>query len=152
MHITINAYNAILWLTADTPPNPLRKPLLFSVAPLVRTLFEELITLLFLLHDIPNLIISLRMTHYTELWIEREAAQKYYDKIPKWQVYIKDLDSQLDKLAKRLQLTSEQINNPKKKIGRFPTPGKAVNILKIKYPNSQVIPWESLISIRHRQN
>lgn len=146
MRITINTYNTILWITADTPPNPLRKPLLFSVAPLVRTLFEELISTIFILHDVPNLLISLNMTAYTELWIERRAAQKYYDQIPKWQNYIQTLDVKLDNLAKELNLTSAQISNPIKEIGRFPTPGKTVDILKKRYTNSAAIPFMEFIN------
>lgn len=146
IRIAINTYNAILSLIADSPSDPLKKPLLFAVAPLVRTLFEELITLLFVLHDVPNLMITLNMTGYTEAWLEREASKKYYNKIPKWQTYIDDLDGQLNKMAQEMQLTPDQINRPVKFIGRWPTPGKAIKILKLRYPKSGVIPFMEFLT------
>lgn len=146
IRITINTYNAILSLIADSPADTLRKPLLFAVAPLVRTLFEELITLLFVLHDVPNLMISLNMTGYTEAWLEREASKKYYDKIPKWQKYIDDLDSQLNKMAREMHLTPDQMNRPNKDIGRWPTPGRVVRILNIHYKKSPVIPFMEFLT------
>lgn len=146
MRVTINTYNAFLWLTAQIPEDVRRKPLLFATAPIVRTFFEELIALLFIFHDLPNLLITLNMTAYTDLWCERKAAQKYYSNLPKWQVYISELDGQLASMAKKMNLTSNQANNPLKEIGRWPTPGKAVGILKKKYSTSPVIPFMEFIN------
>jgi hypothetical protein len=146
MKISINTYNAILTLTATTPPDPLRKPLLFAAAPMVRTLFEELATLLFMFHDLPNIVVSYIMTGYTEIWIERREAQKHYSHIPKWQIYISELDKQLDNLAKSLNLTPEQTAHPIKYIGRWPTPGAAVRILKVRYKSSRVIPFMEFLN------
>lgn len=147
MRITINSYNAFLALTGDIPKDYYRKPLLFAAAPLVRSIFEDLATLIFLLVDIPNLSISYTAGGYAELWFERRASEKYYGNIPKWQAYIAELDEKLDLLAKQLQLTPAQIKNPFNEKLVWPTPGrKMLNVLNARYGNSPVIPFMEFLN------
>src|SRR6266478_6540973 len=54
VRIAINTFYTIMFISADIPKDPLRKPAFaLSLAPLTRTLFEQLITFLFMLEDIP---------------------------------------------------------------------------------------------------
>jgi len=147
MRITINSYNAILALTADIPKDLYRKPLLFAAAPLVRSVFEDLATLIFLLVDLPNLSISYTAGGYAELWFERRASEKYYGDIPKWQIYIAELDEKMDELATQLKLTPAQAKDPFKEKLVWPTPGrKMLNVLKARYGRSQVIPFMEFLN------
>jgi hypothetical protein len=147
MRITINTYEAILNLTATADGNPLRKPLVFATAPLVRSLFEELATLLFMLHDIPNLMVSFECGAYTELWQERRASQKYYGKIPKWKTYIAGLDKKLEEIADEIKLTKAQRQNPIAQKLQWPTPGrKMLQIIKIRYPESPALSFMEFLN------
>jgi len=145
MRVAINAYAAIMWLVADIPEDPRRKPLVLSVAPLVRSLFEELMSLIFVFQNYEGLIQSFILTNYTEISLELEHAKKYHGDRPEWQSYINKLDQRRTNLAASLGLTSEQSSNPLKNLGRWPTPGKMINILKLRYPNSTGIEFMEFV-------
>src|SRR5687767_4146977 len=57
VRIAINTFHTIMFISADIPKDPLRKPAFaLSLAPLTRTLFEQLITFVFMIEDIPTYI------------------------------------------------------------------------------------------------
>jgi len=143
--IVINMYATIMWISADIPEDPRRKMLILSAAPLVRTLFEELMSLIFILQDVTRMVPSLITTNYTEIWIEKEHTEKYYGNDPLWQNYISNLDKQLKQLAISLNLTPEQISNPRKYIKRWPTPGGMIRVMKAQFPKSQDIDFMEFI-------
>jgi len=67
IRIAANTYATIAYVCADTPEDVFRKPqFALSVAPMVRSLFEELTMILFLLEDIPAHIEFLFKTGYAE--------------------------------------------------------------------------------------
>ena len=138
MRVTQNTYEAILWLSADKPVDPQRRLLVLATAPLVRTLFEELISLIFILQDIPRLIPAFVITGYTEVWRERRHALNYQDGKPEWKNYLSRLDKRLNALAKDLNLSLSQASNPR---SQWPTPGRTKDEMKKHFKNSPDIPF-----------
>lgn len=145
MRIVINTYASIMWLSADIPEDPRRKMLVLSTPPLVRTLFEELVNLIFLFHDLPALVDCYARTNYTEIDLELKHAKKYHGSLPEWQKYISDLETRLAGLAVTLNLTTDEVANPYKKIGRWPTPGRMVNIARQRWPNSTSVDFMEFV-------
>lgn len=146
MRVVLNMYDTIMWISADLPKDPRRKMLVLSVSPLVRTLFEELMSLIFIFQDVSRLIPCLIMTNYTEIWIEREHAKKYHGNDSRWDNYISGLDQRLTDIGNSLNLTPDQIAKPRKFIGRWPTPGKMVDELKKQFKTSPDIPFMEYVN------
>jgi hypothetical protein len=142
VRIAINTFNTIMFISADTPKDPLRKPAFaLSLAPLTRTLFEQLITFVFMIEDIPNYIPWLFKTGYTEYRIELKHCLEYHGTATEWQPYINGLRAQIAKVEKESQLTAEEIADPWNTIRRWPTPGGMLRKLKSEHKTSRAIPF-----------
>lgn len=142
VRIAINTFNTIMFISADIPKDPHRKPAFaLSLAPLTRTLFEQLITFVFMIEDIPTYIPWLFKTAYTEYRIQLEHCLQYHGTAAEWQPYIGGLRAQITLFEKESQLTVDEISNPRKNIGRWPTPGGMLHILKSEHKTSQAIPF-----------
>lgn len=147
IRLAINTYQTIIYICTDTKEDIDRKPFYaLSLAPLTRTLFEQLIALSFLLENIPKYIPYLFKTGYTERRIELEHCEKYYLSDPSWKNYIDSLKTEIAREEKELKLTPDEIKNPKKVIQRWPTPGKILQKLKTEHPTSQSIPFIEYIN------
>ena len=142
VRIAINTYYTIMFIAADIPKDPHRKPAFaLSLAPLTRTLFEQLITFVFMIEDIPTYIPWLFKTGYTEYRIQLDHTLQYHGTLAEWQPYIRELKDQLKKVEKESQLTPDEVSDPRKNIGRWPTPGGMLHKLKREHPRSQAIPF-----------
>lgn len=141
MRLVQTTYFSILWLTAGVEKDPRRKMLVISAAPLVRTLFEELLTLIYLFHEFPTLILQFERTGYYDLFREVAHAECFHGNDSEWKSYLAKQRTQLDRQASKLQLSVDEISNPKKWIGEWPTPGKMISKVKKDYPNSKSIPF-----------
>lgn len=138
----INTYNTIFFICADIPKDPDRRPIYaLSLPPLTRTLFEQLIMFLFLLVDIPNFVPYLFKTGYTELRIELAHCLKYHGTEKNWKPYIKHLKQRIAHHETTYGLSKREIANPIKTIGRGPTPGGLLRLLKDNRPKAKVIPF-----------
>src|SRR5947207_483492 len=85
IRIATNTYQTIVYTCADSPEDAHRKPeFVLSVAPMVRSLFEQLVMILFLLEDIPNYTEFLFKTGYGERRTELEHVLKYHGALPEW--------------------------------------------------------------------
>ena len=119
VRIAISTYSAILYLCADSPKDPLRDPrFALAVPALVRSLFEELITIIFLVHDIPKYIPYLFKTGYKEDWLELQYCLKYKASDPEWSQYINDIRNRMALKATAYKLTPREIADPDNTIGR----------------------------------
>lgn len=142
IRISINTYNTIKFIIADIPKDPLRKPVYsFSIAPLSRTLFETLVTILFLLEDVPKYINLFMKTGYYQRRLDLAHSQKYYGTSAEWQQYINAQTKQIAKEEIEFNLSAQEIANPKKEIGLWPTPGQILNGLRKNHPQSASIPF-----------
>jgi hypothetical protein len=147
VRLAINTYETILYICSDVANDPKRNPnYALSLSPLTRTLFEQLIALLFLLEDIPAYIPYLFKTGHTERIIELEHCEKYYQTDPDWQQYIDFLKQQIVLERTELKLTPDEIANPKKEIGRWPLPGTILRKLQAEHPTSPAIPFIEFIN------
>jgi len=145
MRLVINTYSSIMWLTADIPADPRRKYLVLATPPLIRSLFEELMYLIFVFHDLPALMQSFAMTNYTELALEINHAERFHHTKPEWSQYISDSKKRLEGLGVKLKLSPKQAENPKSEIGRWPTPGRMIRIVKERWPDSTNIEFMEYI-------
>jgi hypothetical protein len=127
----INTFHTIFFICADTPKDPHRlKRFALSISPLTRTLFEQLILFVFLLEDVPNLVPWLFKTGYTETRIELDHCKKYHGQEPKWREYIAGLKKKVVYAEATYRLTPLEIKNPRDTIGRGPTPGALLSVLR----------------------
>lgn len=128
--IAVNTYATIFFIIADIDYYARQKVFSLSLAPLVRTLFEQLVAFIFLLQDVPRYIPLLFKTGYVERVIQLKHAEKYHGEKAVWKPYIETLKKQIDLEAKTAGLTPDEIANPKKKIGHWPTPGAMLDRLR----------------------
>ncbi|HXT62147.1 MAG TPA: hypothetical protein VN696_03845 [Pyrinomonadaceae bacterium] len=142
MRVAINTFDTIMFIVADSPKDPHRKPrFALSLPPLTRTLFEQLITFVFMIEDIPTYIPWLFKTGYTEYRIHFDHCIKYHGSDSAWQAYISQLKSEIVRLEKECSLNVDEIKNPKKRIGRWPTPGRMLDLLKRDHKQSAPITF-----------
>jgi hypothetical protein len=148
-----NTFHTIFFLCADTPKDPLRlKRFALSVSPLTRTLFEQLILFVFLLEDVPNFVPWLFKTGYTETRIELDHCKKYHARKPRWRKYIAELKKKIAHAEVTYQLTPREIKAPRETIGRGPTPGGLLSVLRNNRPRSKAIPhMEYVLSWLYRE-
>ena len=141
IRIAINTHQAIMYLVATSPKDPLRDPRFVLVVPmLVRSLYEELITIVYLLHDIPNYIPYLFRSGYKERWLELQFRLKYHDE-PAWEESTAELREHMEREAEALKLTPSEVEDPDNAFGRWPQPPKVLSILKKHHPRSSAIDF-----------
>ncbi|MCZ2389713.1 MAG: hypothetical protein LC113_01395 [Acidobacteria bacterium] len=145
MRLVINTYASIMWLTADIPHDPRRKPLVLSASPLVRVLFEELVTLIFFFDDLPARLPWYVETGYSETARELEHAKKHHGDDDGWTDYITDLKVSLTNLEKKLNLRGSEKEGPIRKIDRWPSVGDMIKIVKKRSPDSPTVEFMSYI-------
>lgn len=142
VRIAINTFNTITYICADTPAD-LKRDLKFSlsVPPLNRTLLENVITLLFVLEDIPNHSEWFYKAGWRE-WKEMlEDYKRDYGSLPEWKAFIDTLSDEIEKGKTRLQLTTDEIDNTKKMIKYWPNPGKMPSLIEKSNPNSSSLTF-----------
>lgn len=138
----INTFHTIFYICADTPKDPHRLPIFsLSLPPLTRTLFEQLVKLVFLLEDVPAFVPWLFKTGYTELRLELEHCQAYHGQKKNWKKYIAGLKKRIALAENTYALSQREINNPKDAIGRGPTPGGFYKVLKRNRPKSTALAF-----------
>jgi hypothetical protein len=141
IRIATNTYQTIMYTCADEPEDAHRKPeFALSVVPMVRSLFEELIMILFLLEDIPNYIDLLFKTGYAGRRTELEHVLKYHGNLPEWQDYMDALKKQIAQEEDDFGITANEIRNPSQ-IGKWPTPGRVKQRLERRNPQPAIIPF-----------
>jgi len=142
MRVAINTFYTIMFIIADSPKDPHRKPkFALSLPPLTRTLFEQLITFVFMIEDITTYIPWLFKTGYTEYRIHLDHCVKYHGSDAQWQAYISQLRSEIARLETECSLSADEIRNPKRRIGRWPTPGGMLDLLRKDHKQSAAIPF-----------
>ena len=128
LRIAINTYNTIFFIIADEEHYGRRKQYALSLPPLVRTLFEQLITFIFLIQDISTYIPWLFRTGYNEDRIQLDHVQKYHGAKAGWDQYIGQLKGKIAAEEGTGYLSAQEIKTPDI-IGRWPTPGRMHNRL-----------------------
>lgn len=89
----------------------------------------------FLLEDVPNFVPYVLSTGYTELRLELKHCLTYHGTDKAWKPYIRSLKKRVKDFEVRYKLTKRQIDSPLKTIGRGPTPGGLLKLLKTNRQN-----------------
>jgi hypothetical protein len=144
--VAVTAYHAILSLCSDTPDLPNRKFLSLATGPLVRSLFEELIALIFLLHDVPTYIRLLARSGYREKADEVAHYEKYPQPGQEWDEYIDGIKKQMSVEANHLKLTHNERKNAVNTIPKWHTPKGFLDRLRDDFPTSPAIEFIEYIS------
>lgn len=132
--LVVNNYLALFYLCGDSPKDPTRdKRFILSVHPLVRSMFEELITFGFLLEDIPAHTDFLFQTIYKELRRERDFALNFHKGKQKWEDYADSLNQRLADIRASRNLTEDQAD----RIEKYPSVGRMKDIALKKNPKSK---------------
>jgi hypothetical protein len=120
-----NAYDAILYLCADTPHDAARKPEFALAAPsLSRVVLEALFTTVFALEDLDERTTWFHKAGWREVWEEVERARARYAGDPRWDEYIAELELFLHRRRDELGVTEEEAQNPRKLIKHWPNPSR----------------------------
>jgi hypothetical protein len=140
--INVNTYGTVMFICSDVSKDPALKPeFTYSIPPLVRTIYESLVSIIFILEDVPSNIKFFLKTGYVERQIELNHCQKYYGMLPEWKNYIDAQRAQIIKEEIEFQLSAAEIANPKKTIGRWPTPGGVLAKLRKQYSSSSAVSF-----------
>jgi hypothetical protein len=141
VRLATTTYKAMGFLCADVKDGAERDPL-FALAtpPLNRTILEIIISMLYLLEDLPR---------HTELFYragwrdEEEMLIKYRERYSGrllWDQYIAHRTEMQTKIETNLGITPEE-KNDLNKILRWPKPAKVIRRLQNDYPQSDAIPF-----------
>lgn len=124
-----NVYNAMIYLCADTPKNPLRKPEYALVLPsLSRVVLEALLTLVFTLDDLKARTERYHRSGWRDSLEELDRIRTRYGSDPSWQGYISELETLLQGFKDELKITDDdakktsdkRIKEKEKPIKRWP--------------------------------
>jgi hypothetical protein len=120
-------YRSVRYLCADKPPDPARKlEYSISVSPLNRTILDNLLTLMFVMEDLPVRCRWYFKADWRETRLELERHRVEYGNYPDWQDWLGRFTAYSDGGIKILGLSSAEIATPST-IPSWPNPGKMPN-------------------------
>jgi hypothetical protein len=119
-----NVYNAMIYLCADTPSDPLRKPeFALALPPLSRVVLEALFTLVFTLEDLESRTEWYHKSGWRDVREEIIRAKDRYGSDTRWQGYTSKLEAHLQRYKAELTITDEE-EQGLKKIKHWPNPSR----------------------------
>lgn len=122
LKISFQTYNAIHKLVATNPKYP------FQARVLVRELIDILFTIVAIVENPGENSNKYEKAGYRNLWERYELEKNKYGNDPEWNSWFKTKkENLLDPLAKTLNLTEEEKNNPVKAIMRWPNPNRMLS-------------------------
>lgn len=137
--LAINTFHTILYICADKPDDPKReRRFCLSVPPLSRTILESLLTLLFVLEDLPKYSSWFYKSGYRE-WAEAlERYETEYGDAEEWKPFIDKLRRVVSDPPAFLSVSADEKAEPKK-LAYWPNPGRMVKLLEKDHPGSSAI-------------
>ncbi|WP_263411086.1 hypothetical protein [Terriglobus tenax] len=109
-----NSYEAVRYLSADTPPDPARKANYTIVLPAIdRQLLDLFFSLVYMLDDLIPRSLDYQKAGWRDCVEERDERKAQYDGRDEWADFLKSMDSQIDTMVDRFKLTPEEQQNPK---------------------------------------
>lgn len=133
-------YLSALYLGGDKPPDPFRLPEFCSTLPLLnRSLVDSLLTIMFILEDVPQRIAWFYEADWRELRLELDRLNSQYGALPEFRKFLTDLAGHCDAGITLLNLTPQQAAQPAK-LRSWPNPGAL--------PNHRISPKSSLPASR----
>jgi len=125
-----NSYEAVLYLTGDTPEDPRRKPNYVIVIPNInRQLLDLLFTLTYMLEDLRARSLDYQRAGYRDLYEEIASFRDVFGNDPEWKRYFDNTEAMLRQMVPIFNITPEERANPSL-IDYWPTPFKLVKRAK----------------------
>ena len=108
-----NSYGAVRYITADTPPDPNRKPnYVIVIPPINRQLLDLLFSLVYMLDDLIPRSLAYQRAGWRDLVEERSTIRAEYGNDVEYEGFLESLDAQIDHMAEVFQITPEEQDNP----------------------------------------
>lgn len=121
-------YISALYLGGDVPPDPLRlKEFSVALPLLTRAVLDSLLTILFILEDVPQRCAWFREADYKEAALELERLRAEYggSSDPKWNLFLKDFAKVCEMSMSMAGLAPSQAARPSS-LKSWPNPGSMV--------------------------
>jgi hypothetical protein len=120
-------YLSALYLGGDKPPDPFRLPEFCSTLPLLnRSLLDSLLTIMFILEDVPQRVALFYEADWRELRLGLDRLNQEYSHLPEFQSFLNDLTEHCNAGVALLGLTPQQAAQPTK-LRSWPNPGALPN-------------------------
>ncbi|MEK6408364.1 MAG: hypothetical protein AABN34_15505 [Acidobacteriota bacterium] len=147
VRLAINTFGTIAYLCADTPDD-FRRDRIFclSVPPLSRTILESVLTIMFLLEDLPSRSEWFWKTGHREMSEALKRYEKHYGNNPQWRRVIARLGGYVRNPPPFLRLTNQEVADPSKKIPRWPNPGRMAGYKKNNQSPTESIFWMAYLN------
>ena len=108
-----NSYGAVRYITADTPPDPNRKPnYVIVIPPVNRQLLDLLFSLVYMLDDLISRSLAYQRAGWRDLVEERAAIKAEYGDDVEWEGFLESMDAQIDNMVNIFQITPEEQAKP----------------------------------------
>jgi hypothetical protein len=137
------AYNAIRFLTADTPPDPARRPVYAVIIPNVnRQLIDILSTLVFMLDDFPARHNWYERSGYRGMREQYHLYNTRYGSDPIWQPHLTSLHAAIGNAEEALEISTPERLDPNQ-IRYWPTPNQMNKRIRTRSQNflRYLITW-----------
>ena len=122
--VATNLYTSILYLCADSPKDPFRKPeFALATPPMSRVALEALFTLVFTLDDLESRTEWYHKAGWREIHEKVKRAKDRYGNDPAWCDYISRLEGFLQRSKAEFGITEAEEGNPSQ-IKRWPLPSR----------------------------
>jgi hypothetical protein len=130
-------FSTIRYFCAETPEDPARRLSFASSAPpLVRSLLDEIYTVIFVGEDVAGRVLWYNRAGWREMREEHgRHLQRYKGKSPEWDAWLAEYGEKLDKNQTHFGITAQEAAQPKA-IQRWPTPAQMLG-LKVLGPENQ---------------
>jgi hypothetical protein len=115
MHTRVaqQTFEATLYACGDVPPDPRRKPeFAVCLPPLNRALLDSLLTLMFIMEDVPSRYKWFREADWKEARLDLDRYKSEYGQDANWQPWLTKLSGLCDLGLQLVQLTPEQVAKP----------------------------------------
>jgi hypothetical protein len=113
LRFTRNSYNAVRFLTADTPPDHNRKPnYTLVVPPINRQLLDLLFSLVYMLDDFETRSLQYQRAGWREALEEYHKFKTQFSADPEWAQHLGNLKNSLAMMVSEFGITSEQQRKP----------------------------------------
>jgi hypothetical protein len=108
-----NSYEAVRYLTADIPSDPLRKATYVLVVPNInRQLLDVLFSLVYMLDDLMPRSLQYQKAGWRDLIEERDLYKSRFASDDEWQNHFENMEEQLTRLVDRFRITPEEQADP----------------------------------------
>ncbi len=134
-HSAKNTFNAIRYLVADSPSDPIRKPeYALAAGPMLRSLADLLFTIIFMREDFASRVTWYHKSGWRELKERLDRYKAEYGALPEFQAWIKGYEVSLDVGGKEYGVTESEKANLKS-LKYWPIPNQMLRMSDLSADN-----------------